>query len=66
MSTIVTLAYDPVWNPLEWAKNHCPSYISNDVHMDGYNSYDNNRIDYFFGDEEDAFKFALRWGNERI
>lgn len=56
MSTVITLPYDPVWTPLTWAKEHCPSYITNDVHQDGY-----NKIDYFFSDEQDAFKFALRW-----
>jgi hypothetical protein len=66
MSKIVTLAYDPVWTPLTWAKECCPSYITNDVHKDEFNGYDNDKIDYFFSDEEDAFKFALRWGNERI
>lgn len=66
MSKIVTLTYDPVWTPLTWAKENCPSYITNDLHQDGYNTYDRTKIDYFFADTEDAFKFALRFGNERI
>lgn len=66
MAKYVTIAYDPVWQALEWAKENCPSYITNDIHMDNYNSYDTSKIDYFFAEEEDAFKFALRWGNERI
>ena len=67
MATIVTLPYDRLWRPLEskgpldWAKEHCPSYITNDVHMCGYNSYDVNRIDYFFGDDRDALIFTLKW-----
>lgn len=61
MSTIVTLPYDPVWTPLDWAKKNCPSYITNDVHQDGYYTYDNTKIDYFFGNERDAVFFSLRW-----
>jgi hypothetical protein len=57
----ITLPYDPVWKPLPWAKKYCSSYITNDVHCDGYNTYDNSRIDYFFGNEEEATMFALRW-----
>lgn len=57
----VTVPYDPFWEPLMWAKEHCPSYINNDLHMDGYNSYDHKKIDYHFGDEKDALMFLLRW-----
>jgi len=56
----VTLPYDPVWKPLEWAKRYCPSYITNDIHKYD-NSYDAKRIDYFFGNEKDAMWFVLRW-----
>lgn len=61
MSYIVTLEYDPVWPALDWVKDHCNSYITNDVHQDGYDTYDLNKIDYFFGDEKDATLFRLRW-----
>jgi hypothetical protein len=57
----VTLPYDPVWTALTWAKAHCPSYITNDIHMDGYNTYDHTKIDYHFADEKDALMFMLRW-----
>lgn len=57
----VTLPYDPVWKPLAWAKKHCPSYITNAIHQDGYNTYDNRKIDYFFGDEKEALMFLLKW-----
>ena len=57
----VTLPYDPVWKPLEWAKKHCPSYITNNLHCDGYNTFDNSKIDYLFSDEKDAMMFILRW-----
>ena len=59
----VTLPYDPCWEPLEWAKKYCPSYITNDMHCDGYNTYDNTKIDYFFANEKDAMWFVLRWAS---
>ena len=59
----VTLPYDPVWEPLHWAKRYCPSYITNDMHCDGYNTYDNTKIDYFFANEKDAMWFVLRWAS---
>jgi len=61
MSHCVTLPYRPFAEPLYWAREHCPSYITNDVHMDGYNTYDNSKIDYFFNDDKDALMFMLRW-----
>jgi len=30
----VTIPFDPFWEPLHWAKKYCPSYITNDMHMD--------------------------------
>lgn len=57
----VTLPYDPVWPALDWAKEHCPSYITNSVHMDEFNDYDTDKIDYFFSDKKDAMMFMLRW-----
>lgn len=59
----VTLLYDPIWRALDWAKEHCPSYITNDVHQLEYNVYDNSKIDYFFGSEDDALLFLLRWSH---
>jgi hypothetical protein len=57
----VTLPYDPVWTALEWAKKNCPSYITNDAVP--YGAYGAREYDiiYFFGNEKDAIKFALRW-----
>lgn len=57
----VTIPYDPLWEPLAWAKAHCPSYITNDMHQDGYYTYDNTRVDYHFSSERDAIWFTLRW-----
>jgi hypothetical protein len=59
--TVVTLPYSPFRDPLDWAKENCASYITNDLHQDGYNTYDHSKIDYFFGNERDATVFALRW-----
>lgn len=58
---IVTIPYDPFWEPLNWAKENCPSYITNDLHCNGYNTYDSSQIDYFFGNKEDAILFKLTW-----
>jgi hypothetical protein len=57
----VTIPYDPFWEPLVWAKAHCSSYITSDMHQDGYNTYDHTKIDYHFSDEKDALMFMLRW-----
>ena len=61
MGMTVTIPYDIRWLALDWAKENCSSYITNDVHCDGYNTYDINKIDYFFSDEKDAVMFALKW-----
>ena len=60
----ITIPYDPFWEPLNWAKENCPSYITNDMHQDGYNTYDHTRIDYHFSDEKDALMFALKWSGQ--
>ena len=57
----ITIPYDPLWKPLNWAKEHCKSYITNDIHCDGYNTFDNSKVDYFFSNEKDAMWFKLRW-----
>jgi hypothetical protein len=63
----VTLPYDPVWTALAWAKEHCPSYITNESvnttrlkKVPGGWVADSNIV-YFFSDEKDALLFALRW-----
>lgn len=50
----VVLPYDPEWEPLYWAKQNCPSYITN-------MSTDRGEICYCFSNEKDALMFALRW-----
>jgi len=61
MSVKVTLTYDPFWPPLDWAKEHCASYITNDCHIDESGRARIDLVDYYFGDEQDAVLFALRW-----
>jgi hypothetical protein len=71
MVVIVTLAYDPLWSPVEWAKKHCPSYITNQLNKSlnasflqdkGFSQHTNKKyIDYLFGNEKDALIFQLRW-----
>jgi len=57
----VTLPYDPDWTPLSWAKKHCASYSTNDVHTNTNESGIGVQIDYFFGEEKDAVLFSLKW-----
>ncbi len=57
----VTIPYTPFWEPLAWAKQYCPSYITSDMHQDGYNTYDHTQIDYHFSNEKDGLLFMLRW-----
>jgi hypothetical protein len=57
----VTVPYDPFWKPLAWAKKHCPSYITNDVHKNKNESGQGVLIDYFFSEGKDAMVFMLRW-----
>lgn len=68
----VTLPYDPTWQALEWAKKHCPSYITNkaesssDPKLNKLKSVSggwvsNQDIVYYFGDQYDAMIFKLRW-----
>ena len=46
-----------LYEPLEWAKKNCSSYITNDaVQVRGQYYYR-----FFFGNEKDRIWFALRW-----
>jgi hypothetical protein len=58
--TKVTLPYDPAWTPLEWAKKHCLSYITNIAAKPRPGSTD-MFIEYVFGNEQDAVFFSLKW-----
>jgi hypothetical protein len=63
----VTLKYDPIWRPLDWAKAHCKSYITNDTTGRGHNdTWENLRVNYYFGNEQDAMLFTLRWSDQVV
>lgn len=47
----------PAHKPLEWAKKHCPSYITQDAVQKNGNYY----YRFFFSDEKDLALFILRW-----
>ena len=51
----VTIAYDPLWKPLEWAIANCPSYITNQSGIKP------KTITYYFSDAKDATYFRLYW-----
>jgi hypothetical protein len=63
----VTLPYDPVWTALAWAKENCPSYITNEsVNTTRLKSIpggwvNDSSIVYYFSEGKDAMWFALRW-----
>lgn len=54
----VTIDKNNVDEALAWAKENCPSYITNDGYID--NEY-NARYYFIFGDERDMISFSLRW-----
>lgn len=65
MSNYVDLLVQPwdsrgphqTYEPLEWAKKNCPSYITNDaVQKQGVYYYR-----YYFGNQRDQIMFTLRW-----
>lgn len=63
----VTLPYDPEWRALDWVKEHCPSYITNEItnttklkQVPG-GWVNDSSIVYHFGDEKEALMFLLRW-----
>jgi hypothetical protein len=64
MSNYVDLLIPPArqgckaeYEPLEWVKKNCPTYITHDaVQVHGQYYYR-----FFFGNEKDRVWFALRW-----
>lgn len=67
MSYTVTLQHDRrVLEMLSWAKENCPSYITNtsrrkELATGNHISYYVYVIDYHFSEERDATWFTLRW-----
>ena len=66
MKNYVVIPYDPTWQALEWAKEHCPSYITNvrtpwPPRYYTTHSIDDIKIRFYFGNKRDATAFALKW-----
>jgi len=56
----VTLVHTQGWEPRDWARESCPSYLSCTLHGifgDGAKLF----MDYHFNDEKDLTMFLLRW-----
>lgn len=62
MSKVVVLKYDPSWDALKWAKEHCKSYITN-VARSPIQDRD-YKVAYYFSHGHDALIFKLRWGHQ--
>jgi hypothetical protein len=72
MNNKVTLPYHDMEQAVEWAKTHCPSYITNQASASGWNLrrvpggwVNVPDIDFFFDNtdegERDMVLFILRW-----
>jgi hypothetical protein len=65
MNNYVSLPYFKLAPALKWAKENCPTYITNTFNMAAYTTFDENYIDFFFEDNEQGRQemtmFALRW-----
>jgi hypothetical protein len=63
----VILPYDPAWTALAWAKENCPSYITNEgSRVTKLKQVPGGWVNvvcvvYHFSDEKDAVMFSLRW-----
>ena len=49
--------YQAGYEPLEWAKKNCPSYITNDAVQKNGDYY----YRFYFGREQDLLIFSLKW-----
>lgn len=68
MSNSVTLSYDPTWQALEWAKQHCASYITHTITRENRDWFHGKNysssimcVTYYFSNERDATMFRLHW-----
>jgi hypothetical protein len=57
----VTIPYDPDWPALQWAKENCPSYITNTAEVVGPVGDSKYVVHYYFSNERDVVVFSLRW-----
>lgn len=66
MTNVVTIDRALGAQALAWAKANCPGYITNDAHQDGYYTYDDTRLDFFFlNNSADSTAFALKWAGRK-
>ena len=63
MARIVTLPYDDSWKALVWARENCPSYITNQATSKS-SAGNIILISYYFVTEAAQLLFALTWGGE--
>jgi hypothetical protein len=62
----VTIPYHIIDPALKWAKDNCPSYITNTMAPIHYTAdlpvdFISIRVIFHFSEEKDATLFALRW-----
>lgn len=64
-NNFVVIHKDFVDEALEYAKNNCPTYITNTCHLDEDNVYHIEYYNFYFMDNEQGKKemmfFALKW-----
>lgn len=65
---VITISGEVVDLALEWAKEHCSSYITSTGRIEHWDPENPGRYypaaikyDFLFSDEKDATMFALRW-----
>ena len=63
MSNYVTIRGSVYEEAVAWAKENCPNYVTNEMHQDGYYTYNPRYFDFFFSQDapEEMTLFALRW-----
>jgi hypothetical protein len=61
MTNLVTIDRKLGGDALRWAKANCKGYITNDYHQDGYYTYHDKKLDFFFANKKDALMIMLRW-----
>ena len=63
MTNYVTIRGSVYEQAVDWAKENCPNYVTNTMHMNGYNTYDPGLFDFYFSKDAPAEMtlFALRW-----
>ena len=58
LPTQVSIPWDPTWKALDWAKEHCPAYITNFMY---YTDTGEPMIKYCFSSDKEALWFRIMW-----